>query len=1075
MSALAGRHPLNRQRGAALLVFLILFVTALLTFVVNSLTPEVIEARRTQKTNQALATAKQALYWYIQTFRDQQNKIQVDAGNSPPNYLYGYLPLPDLGTTANTNIGCTQEGCDANLSGSALNKTIIGRFPWQLFGTGPLRDGYEECLWYAVSGSHQRVDRATPMNWDTLGQIDIVSVSTVTPERLQSILSSAHDRPVAIIFSPGPPLPGQDRCTDKNDPLLCASSVGNNVDLCGGNYNPANYLDPNLLIETASSAYFSGNAINNTDSTQLALQTQGKLYRENNTYRRSCSASDSSCTLNGNDIGQVAKPDDIFEYVRRNAYFRQDINSLLDRMISCLRDTTPPASASKVPASACYADSVDPQNYFSHYSDMIFASPATNVNGQGSTDCTGALVFAGQRGAGQLRDSVTNQANFANYLEGTNLAGIQGSGIFSGPEIFERVSPTQSAAQDIVRCIPSTPNRVTTQSAGLANANLAQLTSYNPATQTLTLGQAVSTALSSSVAGYLYGCAWQPETHAMGSGMRSYFMFRINDAGFSTAPAEGITFAIVDGDNNDITACGAAAQHMGYSGNNNESAFISPPKIGFEIDPRASRNQHPTDFSFYFDETASNLLTNGRNDPSTTSTQYRGGHVGFVYWGGDSIIGTLAPEQDDNVHGHPLAPYSLGRTGYPTPPTNPSAPNPPLSIPPDTPQGIYKLDPNRSAVPANQDIHVRIELTRQPATLTLAKARVATTAALDLASPGTAIDNVFLASGDRVLVKDQTDAKENGVYVWSGGTVSLNRASDFDSTQALDGAVIEISQGATNARSLWHQSISNPTPGTSSIHWHNLHVKVATTQALINLSTPGSYVDGILMKTGDRILVKELGIYTWQSALAALTPTTLPTNSMVQVRQGSDASGWWRYDGSSWSRQSVRVATQANLSIATPGAVIDGVTMTNGDLVLVRSQTTASENGLYVWSGEANALTPSPWPASGLMQVIEGTDSGRAFRQTASTAWAAIDGSPNYKLEAWILQDSITEANRIAAMKNTTRPMSLLSPTFTAHLRDTPKIPYPFRNVRLGYTIGQRTTVMDQSFTISNTFTTWID
>ncbi|MDP1526633.1 MAG: hypothetical protein Q8M20_12545 [Rhodocyclaceae bacterium] len=1058
MSALAGRHSSTRQRGAALLVFLMIVVTAALTFAVNNLTPEAVEARRMQKTQQALATAKQALHWYLQTFRDRQ--YQIDANT---HYAYGYLPLPDLGSNNNTNVGCTTEGCDANLSGSALNKTIIGRLPWQLFGTGPLRDGHEECLWFIVSGSHQRVEKTVPMNWDTLGQIDIVTVAGASSETLHSILASVHDRPAAIIFSPGPRLPGQDR----------SANDGNNVSICGGNYSPANYLDPNLLIETTTSTYFAGAISNNTASTPLALQTQGKLYRENNAYRRSCSASNSACTLAGNDAGQTVKPDELFEQVRRNAYFRQDINSLLDRMVSCLRDTTPAASASKVPASACYADSVAPQNYFSHYSDMIFVSPATNVNGQGSTDCNGALLFASQRDAGQLRDSVTNRANGANYLEGTNLTGIQGSGIFSGPEIFARVSTTQSAAQDIVRCIPSTPNfvTVTTQAA----TGLPPLASYAPATQTLTLGQTVSTTLNAAVAGYLYGCAWKPETHAMGGGLRSYFMFRINDAGFSSAPAEGITFAIVDGDHNDITACGAAAQHMGYSGNNNESAFIVPPKIGFEIDPRASRNQHPTDPNFYFDETVSNPLNNGRNDPATTSSQYRGGHVGFVYWGGDSSIGALAAEQDDNVHGHPLAPYSLGRTGYPIPPTNPSAPNPPLSVPPDIPQGIYKLDPSRSAVPVNKDIHVRVELTRTPSDANLAKARVATTTALNLATPGAAIDNVFLVSGDRVLVKDQADAKENGVYVWSGSALALSRASDFNSAQALDGAVIEISQGAINARSLWHQTTASPTLGTATIGWHALRVKVATTQALTNVTAPGSRIDGILMKIGDRILVKDLGIYTWQSAIAALMPVAVHTNTVVQVQQGSDASGWWRYDGSNWSRQSVRVATQANITLATPGAVIDGITMANGDLILVKSQTTASENGLYTWSGAASALTPATWPAAGLMQVVAGSDSGRAYRQTASTVWASIDGSPSYTLEAWILQDSLTDANRIAAMKNTTRPMSLLSPTFTAHLRDTPKIPYPFRNVRLGYTIGQRNTVMDQSFTLSNAFTTWID
>ncbi len=207
---MAGRHLRQLQRGAALLIFMILMVMGAMTYLVNSLTPEMIEARRAQRTNAALAQAKAALLWYAETFREQQNKIQMDAGNLPPNYVHGYLPLPDLGTNNNTNpFGCPNypsgEGCDANLSGSALNKTVIGRFPWALFGTGPLRDGYGECLWYAVSGSHQRIEKIEPMNWDTLGQIDIVTTNETDPAKLKSLLATAHDRPTASHFLSRPP------------------------------------------------------------------------------------------------------------------------------------------------------------------------------------------------------------------------------------------------------------------------------------------------------------------------------------------------------------------------------------------------------------------------------------------------------------------------------------------------------------------------------------------------------------------------------------------------------------------------------------------------------------------------------------------------------------------------------------------------------------------------------------------------------------------------------------------------------------------------------------------------------
>ena len=54
---------------------------------------------------------------------------------------------------------------------------------------------------------------------------------------------------------------------------------------------------------------------------------------------------------------------------------------------------------------------------------------------------------------------------------------------------------------------------------------------------------------------------------------------------------------------------------------------------------------------------------------------------------------------------------------------------------------------------------------------------------------------------------------------------------------------------------------------------------------------------------------------------------------------------------------SVRVASTANVNIASPGTTIDGVTMAAGDLVLLTAQTTGSQNGPYVYNGSGTAMT----------------------------------------------------------------------------------------------------------------------
>lgn len=56
-------------------------------------------------------------------------------------------------------------------------------------------------------------------------------------------------------------------------------------------------------------------------------------------------------------------------------------------------------------------------------------------------------------------------------------------------------------------------------------------------------------------------------------------------------------------------------------------------------------------------------------------------------------------------------------------------------------------------------------------------------------------------------------------------------------------------------------------------------------------------------------------------------------------------------------KDSCRVAVESNVTLATPGATLDGVTMNNGDRVLLAGQTAGAENGIYVFNGAASAMT----------------------------------------------------------------------------------------------------------------------
>jgi len=59
-------------------------------------------------------------------------------------------------------------------------------------------------------------------------------------------------------------------------------------------------------------------------------------------------------------------------------------------------------------------------------------------------------------------------------------------------------------------------------------------------------------------------------------------------------------------------------------------------------------------------------------------------------------------------------------------------------------------------------------------------------------------------------------------------------------------------------------------------------------------------------------------------------------------------------------KQSCAACSSTNITVSGPGATIDGYTAANGDRILLIGQTTASENGIWIFNGSAAALTRAP-------------------------------------------------------------------------------------------------------------------
>ena len=93
--------------------------------------------------------------------------------------------------------------------------------------------------------------------------------------------------------------------------------------------------------------------------------------------------------------------------------------------------------------------------------------------------------------------------------------------------------------------------------------------------------------------------------------------------------------------------------------------------------------------------------------------------------------------------------------------------------------------------------------------------RAATTAAVTLSGEQT-VDGTACVTNDRVLVKNQASAIDNGIYVVDTG--AWIRAADFDGTyDAVQGTLVLVATGTINANIAFELTTANPVIGTSSL------------------------------------------------------------------------------------------------------------------------------------------------------------------------------------------------------------------------------------------------------------------
>lgn len=157
--------------------------------------------------------------------------------------------------------------------------------------------------------------------------------------------------------------------------------------------------------------------------------------------------------------------------------------------------------------------------------------------------------------------------------------------------------------------------------------------------------------------------------------------------------------------------------------------------------------------------------------------------------------------------------------------------------------------------------------------------RVATTTNGTLATAyanAQTIDGVTLATGDRILIKDQTTQTENGIYIVAASGAPA-RATDANTTAELNDATVYVLDGTVNSGREYTQITKSPVIGTNNIVFTQKQTGITPTSGSGAISVSSGAVS-FVPKSGGYLAQDGSGAYVDVTALAARLVTKYAAN-----------------------------------------------------------------------------------------------------------------------------------------------------------------------------------------------------
>lgn len=252
------RYGRPRQRGAVLMIMIVILVVGVVTALVGSLSISAIRTAQQKQTSAALTQAKDALIGFAIKVQISSSDIACAATSNCPRP--GDLPCPDM-----DNDGVAETSC-GDASGSTGQASRLGRLPWKTLGLPDLRDGSGERLWYAVSNNFKNNTRTTCNNSNLTGCLNSDTPGTISVFASDGTLindaGAAGTGVAAVVIAPGEALQRTDKSATQdrssagiNDPLNYLEVFNDYLDKINAGY-------PHTLINEDNANFSDGSSTN---------------------------------------------------------------------------------------------------------------------------------------------------------------------------------------------------------------------------------------------------------------------------------------------------------------------------------------------------------------------------------------------------------------------------------------------------------------------------------------------------------------------------------------------------------------------------------------------------------------------------------------------------------------------------------------------------------------------------------------------------------------------------------------------------------------------------------------------